>query len=234
MRKHCCELCGSQSILSGPQNQVDATGLGSGANTSVLGGGAELTGNTVRLDAPGATFLSASASQTFTFNLISNNAADTVTATVNGGASGLSESGVLNSLNSQLSPFGITAQVGSDGQLSFGGGTPFTVSTTTADATDQIATTLSTATNNGVYSTRWSRKAPNYTGIVPETLTFQNGQGTATVGLLVGWHSGHCAPSSINAQTAALGIYAVANAAGTGISFQSDSNFTASSNQAKL
>jgi flagellin len=212
--------------LSGPQNQVDATGLGL-ANTSVLGGGAELTGNTVRLDAPGATFLSASASQTFTFNLISNNAADTVTATVNGGASGLSESGVLNSLNSQLSPFGITAQVGSDGQLSFGGGTPFTVSTTTADTTDQIATTLSTATNNGVYS---SAGAGTFHGIA-ETLTFQNGQGTATVGLLVGG-SLATAISSINSQTAALGIYAVANSAGTGISFQSDSNFTASSNQA--
>ena len=52
---------------------MDAAGL-SLLNTSVLGGGTELTGNTVRLDAPGATFLT-SASQTFTFNLINNNAA---------------------------------------------------------------------------------------------------------------------------------------------------------------
>ena len=34
---------------------------------------------------------------------------------------------MLSSLNSQLSPYGITAQVGGDGQIQFGGGTPFTV-----------------------------------------------------------------------------------------------------------
>lgn len=221
--------------LSGPENQVDATGLGL-LNTSVLGGGAELTGNTVRLDAPGATFLSASASQTFTFNLINNNAAESITATVNGGASGLSESGVLSSLNSQLSQYGITAQVGSDGQLSFGGGTPFTVSTATTDVTDEIATTAATppavggtgtAVNNGVYSTAG---ATTFTGVA-ETLTFQNGQGTANVTLASGG-SLSTALSAINAQTASLGIYAVANAADTGISFQSDGNFTASTNAA--
>ena len=70
----------SRSTSAAPQNQVDAAGLGI-ANTSVLGGGTELTGNTVRLDAPGASFLNG-ATQTFTFNLISNNAATAVTATV--------------------------------------------------------------------------------------------------------------------------------------------------------
>src|SRR6185437_5073524 len=79
--------------LSGSQNQVDATGLGI-ATTSVLGGGTELTGNTQRLDAPGATFLSGSNTQVFTFNLVQNNNATTITATLSGGANGLSESGV--------------------------------------------------------------------------------------------------------------------------------------------
>jgi flagellin len=211
--------------LSGSQNQVDATGLGI-ANTTVLGGGAELAGNSVRLDAPGASFLT-SASQTFTFNLIHNNAATSVTATVTGGASGLNQSQVLSSLNSQLSPYGISAQVGSDGQLSFGGGTAFTVSTATADGVDPIATTASSTTNNGVYA---AAGAGTFHGVA-ETLTFQNAQGTASVGLLVGG-SLATAISTINAQTASLGIYAVTNAAGTGISLQSDSNFTASSNTA--
>jgi flagellin len=214
--------------LSGPQNQVDATGL-SLANTSVLGGGTELTGNSIRLDAPGATFLT-STSQSFTFNLISNNNATSVTATVTGGASGLTEAGVLSSLNTSLSQYGITAQVGSDGQLSFGGGTPFTVATTTPGA-GAIAST-SSGTNNGVFSVDSSDESSTYTTGTAETLTFQNGQGTANV-TLAGTEDLAAALSEINAQTAAIGIYAVSNTSATpGISIQSDSNFTASTNAA--
>jgi flagellin len=213
--------------LSGPENQIDATGLGLN-NTSVLGGGAELTGNNIRLDAPGATFLTGT-SQSFTFNVISNNNASSITATVTGGASGLTEAGVLSSLNSTLSQYGITAQVGSDGQLSFGGGTPFTVSTTAA-GTGPIAAT-STGTNNGVYSVNSADESATYTTGTAETLTFQNGQGTANV-TIAGTENLASALSEINAQTAAIGIYAVANAAGTGISIQSDSNFTASTTAA--
>jgi flagellin len=215
--------------LSGAQNQVDAAGLGID-NTSVLGGGTELTGNSVRLDAPGATFLSSGASQTFSFNLINNNSADTITATVTGGAGptgGLTQAQVLTSLNSQLSSFGINAQVGSDGQLSFGGSTAFTVSTTTSDATDQIATTGTSAANDGVYS---AAGAATYHGVA-ETLTFQNGQGTATVALTTA-DTLTSALSKINAQTSSLGIYAVANAAGTGISIQSANTFTSNTTAA--
>jgi len=211
--------------LSGPQNQVDATGLGI-INTSVLGGGTELSGNSVRLDAPGATFLSGT-TQTFTFNLISNNASTAVTATVDGTAGALTENQVLSSLNSQLNSYGINAQVGTDGQLNFGGGTAFTVSTTTADTTDQIATTTTTATNNGVYSTAG---AATYTGKV-ETLTFQNGTGTAAVALTAA-DTLTSAIAKINAQTASIGVYAVKNAAGTGISFQSTGTFQASTTAA--
>jgi flagellin len=211
--------------LSGPQNQVDANGLGI-ANTSASGGGTELGSNTVRLDAPGATFLK-SATQTFTFNLNSSNNAQSVTATVTGGAAGLTQAQVLTSLNSQLSTYGITAQVGSDGQINFGGSTPFTVATATADSTDQIATTATTAVNAGVYS---AAGQATY-ALAAQTLTFQNGQGTATVSLLVGDNLA-AALLKINAQTSSLGIYAVANAAGTGISLQSVSNFTASASAA--
>jgi flagellin len=211
--------------LSGPGNQVDAAGLGI-ANTSVLGGGTELTGNAIRLDAPGATFLNG-ATQTFTFSLISNNAATAVTAKVDGGAGSLTEQQVLSQLNGQLSQYGISAQVGADGQINFGGGTAFTVNTTTADATDQIATTATSATNNGVFSTAG---AAAYTGKV-ETLTFQNGQGTAAVALTAA-DTLTSALAKINAQTSSIGVYAVQNTAGTGISFQSVSEFQASTTAA--
>jgi flagellin len=207
--------------LSGTQNQVDANGLGL-ANTAVSGGGTELTGNTVRLDAPGAAFLNG-ATQTFTFNLNHGNNAQTVIASVTGGAGGLTQAQVLSSLNSQLSTYGISAQVGSDGQINFGGSTAFTVATATADVVDQIATTATTAVNAGVYS------SAGQAAYVPtaQTLTFQNGQGTATVSLLGGDNLAG-ALLKINAQTSPLGIYAVENAAGTGISIQSVGSFTAS------
>jgi flagellin len=211
--------------LSGTQNQVDSNGLGLGT-TSVGGGGTDLTGNTVRLDAPGATFLAAAA-QTFAFNLYSQNGgAQTVNVSV-GGSGALTQAQVLASLNSQLSPYGINASVGSNGQLSFGGSTPFTVSTATA-AADKIATTATTATNSGVYEI--DGKLAFATGAA-ENLTFQNGQGTAKVALTAA-ETLSSAISKINAKTAQLGIYAVENSAGTGISFQSVNTFTASTDTA--
>jgi len=219
--------------LSGAANAVDSTALGL-TNTTVAAGGTELTGNAVRLDAPGATFLGnggAGGSQTFTFNLISNNSASSFTATVSASAgSSLTEAQVVSSLNSQLSTYGITAQVGADGQIQFGGGTPFTVNTATTDAIDPIATTASSATNVGVYNvagaTVWAAQA--------ETLTFQNGQGTATVNLPNAGGGGTLTSdiAAINAQTSSIGVYAVLNTAGTGISFQSANSFTASTNTA--
>ena len=219
--------------LSGSQNAVDATGLGI-ANTSVVGGGTELTGNNIRLDAPGATFLTAANhTESFAFNLIANGAESTFTATVTGQAGGLTESAVLSQLNSQLNPLGINAQVGADGQLQFAGSTPFTLNTTVANAgADAIATAGSTASNLGTYNVQG---ADNYAGgnadSVAENLTIQNGSQTVTVAL-AGTETLGPAISDINAKTGALGIYAVQDAAGTGISFQSANNFTVATDTA--
>jgi flagellin len=214
--------------LSGSANQVDAAGLGL-ASTSVAAGGTELTQgtpNAIRLDAPGATFL-ATAAQTFTLNVYSSNGgAQTHTISV-GGSGALTEAQVLSSLNGQLSQYGISASVGSDGQLNFGGGTPFTIATVATADPNPIATALSQATNTGVYS---AAGIAVY-GAKAETLTFQNGQGTANVALLT-TDTLASALSKINAQTSSLGIYAIANAAGTGISIQSVNNFTASTTAA--
>jgi flagellin len=212
--------------LSGAINQVDANGLQL-ANTSVLGGGTELAGNGVRLDAPGALFLSGAATQSFVFNLNQGGAATSVTATVTGTAGGINQAGVLTQLNQQLSAYGITAAVGSDGQINFAGTTAFTVATGTADAVDEIATTGTSATNNGVYSV--TGNAPYVPKI--ETLTIQNAQGTATVSLTAA-DTTATALNKINAQTAALGIYAVENASNNGVSLQSVNNFTATSSAA--
>jgi len=218
--------------LGGAQNQVDANGLGL-ASASVGAGGTELTGNLLRLDAPGAAFL-AGGNQTFTFSLYSpNGGTQSFTATVAGGANGLSEAGVLSSLNTQLSPFGISASVDGNGQLNFGGGTAFTVTAGAISAGTGVATAATTATNTGVYSIAGKAAWANAGAGNTEHITFQNGQGTVTVALATANIANVAqAISTINAQTAALGIYAVANTAGTGISFQSGSNFTASTDTA--
>jgi flagellin len=222
--------------LSGVQNAVDATSLGL-ANTSVVGGGSELTGgtpNAIRLDAPGATFLKAGTdSEVFNFNLIENGAETTQQVTVQGATGGVTEADVLSQLNGQLNQYGINAQVGPDGQIQFAGSTPFTVSAdATAAGAAPIATDGSTATNLGTYNVQG---ADLYVGGLAEgtaeNLTFQNGQATATVAL-TGTETLGGAIAAINAKTAALGIYAVADAAGTGISFQSANNFTVSTDTA--
>ena len=91
------------------------------------------------------------------------------------------------------------------------------------DGADPIATTGTSATNNGVYSLH----SAAYTAGAAETLTFQNGQGTANVVLGTAETVGTVI-AKVNAATASLGIYAVADPLGTGISFQSVSNFTSS------
>jgi flagellin len=214
-----------QIDLSGAQNQVDATGLGI-SNTSVLGGGTSLPGNTIRLDAPGEVFL-ASGIQNFDFNLIQNNNATHITASLNGGTAGLSASAVVNSLNSQLSSYGITAQIGSDGQLSFGGGTAFTVAVGSASGGNGIADPSTNAVNGGVYSVAG---ATTYTG-ANETLTFQNARGTVNVAL-TSTDTVATALTKINAQTSAIGIYAVENFNNSGVSIQSTGNFTVSGGSA--
>jgi len=93
-------------------------------------------------------------------------------------------------------------------------------------------TTGATASNIGTYNVAG---ADNFAGGlaegVTENLTFQNGTSSATVALN-GTETLGGAIAKINAKTSVMGIYAVADAAGTGISFQSANQFTASTDTA--
>jgi flagellin len=206
--------------LSGAQNAVDAVSLGL-STTNILSGGVGISGNTQRLDAPGALFLAGSGSQTFTFNLYSNGGATTITATVNGGANGISESDALSSLNSKLNPYGITASVNSNGLLEFSGATAFTVSAAAATAGTGLTSGAGTAENTSNYivdgQATYAAAAQN--------LTFQTSSGSVTVAIGA-TDSLTTAISKINAQTANMGVYAVLNAAGTGITFEGSNSFS--------
>jgi flagellin len=191
--------------LSGAQNAVDAVSLGL-STTNILSGGVGISGNTQRLDAPGALFLAG---------------ATTITATVNGGASGISESDALNTLNSKLNSYGITASVNSNGLLEFSGATAFTVSAAAASAGVGLTSGAGTAENTSNYIVDGQA---TYAGAA-QNLTFQTSSGSVTVALAA-TDTLASAIAKINAQTASMGVYAVQNAAGTGITFEGSNSFS--------
>ena len=212
--------------LSGTNNAVDATSLGV-ASTNVLGGGTGLSTNTERIDGTGATFVKGTAGtndQSFTFNVFSNGNAQTITAKVSASAAGSSLSSVLSSLNGQLSKYGITAGTDSNGKLQFSGANAFSVvdnggSGTNLLTNNQAALVGTTATS-----------APTAGDTM--TLTDVNSNTSATV-TFAGGETVAQAVAKINAAAGSTGITASANAAGDGISFTGNSNFTVTENTNK-
>ncbi|HEX4168879.1 MAG TPA: flagellin, partial [Bryobacteraceae bacterium] len=202
--------------LSGSQNAVDASSLGL-STTNVLGGGVGISGNSLRIDAPGATF----AAQTFTFNVYANGASTQVTATSTAG----SQTTALASLNSTLGQYGITAGVNGNGLLQFSGSTAFTVSA----AAGGLTTAAGTAENTSNYTIDGGTGTNKFvapTGTQTDTLNFQTTSGQASVTLDKTITTVTAAAAAINAQTAKLGVYAVVNSAGDGLSFQSANSFS--------
>lgn len=226
--------------LSGSSMAVDAASLGL-ANTNVLGGGVGIAGNTTRLDATGATFLTATsgqASQSFTFNLATSSGATSVTATVKGNTdgTGVSESSVLSQLNGSLNQYGITAGVDSNGKLQFSGATAFNVTANAITGTGAAAGLSSTSGAAHASSNTSNYVLDGQTTYTPtaadtETLTFQAGGKSIAVALGGSGNGANVssAIAAINAQTSSVGVYAVMNSAGTGIEFQSANSFSVNS-----
>ncbi len=219
--------------LSGANNAVDSAGLGL-ANTSVQGGGTQLTGNTVRLDDTAVSFL-VSNTQNLNFHIATSTGNQDVTIAVTGGSGGLSGQQVIDSLNSQLSSYGINASIGSNGKVQFGGSTAFSVTAAAAGGGNAIATTASTALNTSNYNLDSSVGAGGAFAAftlgggtsATETVVFQNAGATKTVtlndtnaGTLAG------ALSTLNTALAGTGISAVKTANGNNISFQSSNTFS--------
>ncbi len=210
--------------LSGSKNAVDATSLGL-SGTNVLGGGVSLSGNSVDLSNSASTFLAGSGSQSFTFNLMSNGTAQTVTATLSGGASGISGSSAVANLNSQLSQYGITAGLDSNGGLQFSGATDFTAKVGAASAGGAVATAASTATNTSNYNFDGGAFTSPTSGT--EALTFSTSSGTASYTVTAGDTLAQTITGLNTAlKNAGMGVSAVLDSAGTGISLQSASNFS--------
>jgi len=116
--------------LSGQSNWVDTSGLGINA-TTIDAGGTTLTGNTIStLNDPTTMTLTGGATggtQTFVVNYIdSNGAQQTLNATVTStGTAGIAVANAVSQLNQQLGALGLTAAVSSSGSLVLGGTAAF-------------------------------------------------------------------------------------------------------------
>jgi flagellin len=245
--------------LSGANNAVDATSLGlSGSN--VLAGGVGLTGNTANLNGAGATFVvgtSAADNQSFVFNVTNaSGVSSQVIATVAATTTGSTLSSVLNSLNGQLSASGITASTNSTGQLEFSGSGAFTVAdggggtfvSGNATAAGLVSAGTQLLTSNllvgqdgagvgeAVNTSNFNVAGKPVFGTLgtstaASSLTFSSGSGQATVAIASGQTLAQ-AITTINAATNSIGVNAVLNADGTGISFQGATTFAVSSSAA--
>ncbi len=221
--------------LTGANNAVDSTALGI-ASTSVGGGGTSLTNNTVLLSDTATSFLAGGNTQALTFNVGTQTGNVAVTATLSGGTSGLTGQGVVDSLNTQLNAYGISAAIGTNGQLQLGGSAAFSVVAAAASGGNAAVVgtgtygTTSHAINQGDYNTSSAAGTAgafaDFTGAATETAVFQNASGSTSVTLdatnaaTVGQ-----AISYLNTKLSGTGISAVLAANGTDISFQSTTSF---------
>jgi flagellin-like hook-associated protein FlgL len=191
-------------------------------------GGTGLTGNTQQINAPGLAFVKGTPGtddETFNFSVFANGQTSSATATIAASTNGQSLTNVLSSLNSQLNQYGIAASVDSNGLLQFSGSNAFTVSESSASNGSQLLTSNS-GTGSGVNSANYSIAGQSvYSSAAGDTLQFQTSAGPVTVTLAPGTNL-TAAVSQINASTASLGVYAVENSAGTGISFQGQNSFS--------
>jgi flagellin len=220
--------------LTGVNNAVDTTALGI-ANTSVAGGGTSLTNNTVLLSDTATSFLAGNNTQVLSFNVGTETGNQAVSVTLSGGANGLSGTQVINSLNTQLNSYGITAAIGTNGQLQLGGSAAFTVSAAAASGGNAAVVgtgvygTTSHAVNGGDYVVDSSTGAGGGFAAVTagaETIVFQTSKGSTSVTLNSG-NAGTLSQtiSTLNTDLSGTGIYAVQSADGANVSLQSSSSF---------
>ena len=209
--------------LAGSGNRVDSAGL-SLSGTSIAGGGATSFSNSNDLSTA-TNLLSGTTSQAFTFNISkAGGPAFSTTVTVTGDSDGITGADVVSQLNSALNAHGISASLNaSTGALQFGGDTAFTASASNT-GTNPILSAAGTVSNTSNY-----RVAPgsSFTTIAggPEVVTVKVGTATASVSLVNGTTKAQ-ALQQLNNSFNALGIYAVNDAAGTNIEFQSKSAFS--------
>jgi flagellin len=212
---------------------VDAQALGID-KASVLGGGVEFTGNTAKkLSDPGSVYANA---QTFTVNYIdSNGVAESRTTSTNAGDTGAD---AVKHLNDGLDKAaGVTAQIGSDGQLQFVGSGAFTVSVTAdaAGVANKLGGGTMTLVNTGNHYINTDTAFVNYdagtSSSTIDALTFTDAKSNKTMSITLNDTNADTidnAVSALNTQFKSQGMSITALKNDTKISFQSAGDFTIS------
>jgi len=109
---------GNAQVTVGAIGQVNSNALGlSLANVS--GSTEAVTMGAGAVDLNDGTLVEKAAAQTFTITGVGALGTDTVHATVDGGTSGITAAQAIDSLNSQLTAYGVTASITSSGTLQF-------------------------------------------------------------------------------------------------------------------
>jgi flagellin len=138
---------------------VAGTGLKVGG-TTIVGGDNTLALAAASADLTGSTMFLAGDSQDFAFTNIGGAGGKSVTVTVSGGSAGLTGAQVLDSLNGQLSAYGINATTDANGKLSFVSSTVgFTLAAVTDAATGTSLTTGYGGGNSGASATNGTGNA---------------------------------------------------------------------------
>lgn len=237
--------------LSGTQNQVDSAGLQL-SGTSVLGGGTSFANNTTNLSDTMATFDVGAPGganyEAFKISYVSNGTAQQQTVDVNAQTSGYTGANFVTALNNAITNQGITgvtAQIGSNGDLQFVGAGDFTVShsvTGTVSAPSVLGSATQNLTNSANYNVSKAFTAFNMTDqnggpdtpvvYQSETATFTTGGQNYAVTLNANpadtaHYAGNInqAVSAINQQLQGSGISAILDQSGN-ISFQGSNSFT--------
>jgi flagellin len=209
--------------LSGSSNTVDATGLGVGG-TNLLGAGTDVS-NPTNLNT-NSTGLLAGNTQVFTLNLAGGTSYN-VTVNQGAGAGGVSAAVALQQINAVFSGHGVSASIDTNGDLMFSGSVAFTVQAAAASGGTGLTSALGSANNNSLYNSTGAANFTALSGANTETLQFAIGGASQTIVLNVN-NAGTTAAAvaTLNNSLSGMGIYAVENAAGTGINFQGPNAFT--------
>ena len=147
----------NSQVAVGPIGKVDAATLG--ISTAGVGGNTEAV--TMAAGAKGlnnGTLLEVGATQVFTVANVGSAGTSTVTATVDGGTLGVTTAQALDSLNSQLSPYGVTASVTAAGLLQFQSASATMTVTPTAGG-DLSSAAAGTASSLGATNTQQALNA---------------------------------------------------------------------------
>jgi flagellin len=232
-------------VLSSLNGQLNKYGISAGTDSNGLlqfsgasaftvadngGSGTNLLTNNQATVTGAVTETAPTAGDTITLSDPNSNTSATITF-----AGGETAAQTVAKINAGAGATGITASLNSAGTgINFSGNSNFSVmENTTADI---LTTAISTA-NNGVGGASTAQNTANNivdgaatynspaSALNKETMQFETSSGAATVTINHG-DSLAATIANINAQTAGLGVSAVLNAAGTGISLQGTNSFS--------